>query len=66
MKTVSEYRIISAFYSEGDASGDRDKLSKQVNEYIGSGWQPFGQVGVSTLNGTLILTQPMVRYREHA
>lgn len=64
MAKITTYKVISAFYSETDADDTHDRLSKQVNDHIRAGWQPFGQLGASTLSGTLILTQPMVRYQD--
>jgi len=64
MARIVEYKVLSALYAETDANETHDRRSKQVNDLIKTGWQPFGQLGSSTLAGTLILTQPMVRYQE--
>ncbi|MCZ0812443.1 MAG: DUF1737 domain-containing protein [Pseudomonadota bacterium] len=61
MTRITEYKVISALYAETDADETHDRLSKQVNDHIKNGWQPFGQLASATLAETLILTQPMVR-----
>jgi hypothetical protein len=62
MNKITEYTVVSALYRETDADEVHNRLSKQVNDHIQLGWQPFGQVTCSTLAGALILLQPMVKY----
>lgn len=62
MDKITEYKVLSALYTQADASDQHDRLTKKVNEHIQVGWQPYGPLGKTILSDTLILTQPMVRY----
>ena len=62
MSEVIEYKMLSAIYTKADAHDFHDRLSKKVGEYLVGGWQPHGSATSSTLDGVLIVMQPMVRY----
>ena len=63
MSEVTDYRVVSAIYTRADAHDFHDRLSKKVAEYLVGGWQPHGDMQASTLDGVLVVMQPMVRYR---
>ena len=38
------------------------ELEREVNEYIGSGWQPFGAITFYKTGDFMVYLQPMIKY----
>ncbi|SFP50631.1 DUF1737 domain-containing protein [Tranquillimonas alkanivorans] len=64
MARIKRYTVLSALYREdADTAALRDRLSKQVEEYLAAGWQPHGSMNVGMNDNLLVLMQPMVKYQ---
>jgi hypothetical protein len=64
MNVPVEYRVLSAIYTKADAASFHDRLSKQVNDFVRAGWQPFGSMATANLGEALIVMQPVVKYED--
>lgn len=50
---ISDYKIVTA--------DSTPTLEKKVCELIKTGWQPFGNLTITEVNGNFVMSQPMVR-----
>ena len=62
MSRIAEYKVLSTFYASSNTDGQHDRLSKQVNDHIEAGWQPFGALSLAVAGDVVVVTQPIVRY----
>ena len=58
MKKIKEYRIARGYADEPIA------FDAQVQKWIRSGYQPYGNLVVATENGRMYFYQPVVKYEE--